>query len=202
MLGENRVEEAGLCRIDIGQGVIGRLTPAPASALYSPISRAALAYGLPIAVAGTGLVASPAEIIEADEADLAEDAIIRRLLVERGFGPDAIRIEQREDDFEDRPSIALAAVQLKGVPAEEFADFVPSTYLLATSTTTSQHNLAARKPALEARTIADREVRFSDWGDFGVAWYPLGDVVYIAMADTPEKLAAAIRGLPWPSDTE
>lgn len=183
-------------------GAVVVVTPAPSVALYSPIDRAALAYGLPEAVAGTGLAASPAEIIEADEQDLAEDAVVHKLLVDRGLGPDAIRIEQREDSYEARPSVALAAIQLKGIPAEEFADFVPSTYLLATSTTTTQHNLAARKPALESRTIAEREVRFADWGDFGVAWYPLGDVVYVAMADTPERLAAAVRGLPWPSVEE
>ena len=182
-------------------GAVVPRTPRPQQVLYSPVDRAALAYGLPSAVAGSSLVTSPRTITLADEQDLADDAIVRRILVERGLGPDIIRIEQREDTFEEVPTIAVSAVQLKGVPADEFADFIPSVYLLATSLSIHQHNLTGEKPAREVRTIDGREVRYSDWGDFQLIWYPHGDVVYVILADSPEKLAAALRIMPWPSET-
>jgi hypothetical protein len=182
-------------------GALVPVTPKPDQVLYSPVDRSALAYGLPSAVAGSSLVASPRTITLADEQDLADDVIVHRILVERGLGPDIIRIEQREDTFEEMPTIAVSAVQLKGVPADEFADFVPSVYLLATSLTIHQHNLTGAKPARESRTVDGREVRYADWGDFQLIWYPHGDVVYVILADTPEKLAAALRLMPWPGET-
>lgn len=179
-------------------GSVRDVVPISTPSLYSPVDRGALAYGLPTAVAGKTLVASPRSITLADERELADDPVVRKLLVDRGLGPDAITIEQREDTYEMRPDVAVSAMQLKGVPAELFADFVPSVYLLATSATSLQHNLASEKPAREVRTIADREVRYSDWGEFFVVWYPYGDVVYITLADSPERLAAAVRALPGP----
>lgn len=172
--------------------------PAPelAAPLYSPLGYDELLYALPEAVSGTLLVESPPDIIAADERALAIDAHIKRSLVNRGLGPDAIRIVQREDTFEARPAIAVTAVQFKGLPAEDYAYFVSSLYLLATSVTRDQHRLTGAKPVRQTEVIEDREVQVAHWGEFDVVWYPHGDVLFIVLAENPQYLADALRALP------
>jgi hypothetical protein len=185
-------------------------TPAPAPGVadpwipeptYAPANRAALAYGLPVAVSSLVLVESPPSITLADELDLAEDVVIKRILVEHALGPDILRIEQREDTHEGFPRVAVSAIQFVGLSAELFDEFVPSLYLLATSVTTDQLNLFGEKPARERAVIDGRSVWSSDWREFSLIWYPYGEVLYIVMAENPQLLAAALRQLPEPPTT-
>ena len=176
-------------------GAVDPFIPEPAVSLYSP-SVEGLSYALPSAVSGVLLVESPDELIAADEHDLATDPRIRRTLVELGLAPSVISVVQRGDSFERVPDVSVTAVQFKGLPAEDFAQFVPSVYLLATSVTTDQHNLTGAKPARRQAEIEGRAVETADWGEFDVAWYAHGDVVFIVLAKNPQLLAAALRSLP------
>jgi len=180
---------------EVEAGVVDQRGFDAAPIAYSPTFEG-LTYALPSAVSSVALVNSPPEILAADELDLAEDPLIRRDLVERGLGPSVIRVAQRGDSYTDLPLVSTTAVQFKGLPAEDFAEFVPSVYLLATSVTSDQHNLTGAKPARREAVIEGRTVQSSDWGAFDVVWYPHGDVVFIVVAQNPQLLAAALRALP------
>jgi hypothetical protein len=162
---------------------------------YSPTFEG-LTYALPRAISSVALVDSPAEMLAEEELELADDPLIRRDLVERGLGPSIISVAQRGTSYTELPLVSTTAVQFKGLPAEDFAEFVPSVYLLATSVTFDQHNLTGAKPARREAVIEGRTVQSSDWGAFDVVWYPHGDVVFIVVAQNPQLLAAALRALP------
>ncbi len=184
-----------------GPGAVDPQVPEPTSPPYAPPNRAALAYGLPVAVSSLDLVESPRSITFADEQDLAEDVVIHRILVDHALGPDILRIEQREDTYLGFPRVAVSAIQFRGLSAELFDEFVPSVYLLATSVTTDQHNLFGEKPARERAVIEGRSVWSSDWREFELVWYPYGEVLYIVMAENPQLRVAALRQLPAPPTT-
>jgi hypothetical protein len=180
---------------DAEAGAIDPIVLDAAPVAYSPTVEG-LSYALPSAVSSVALLDSPPELLAADELELAEDPLIKRDLVERGLGPSVIRVAQRGDTYTDLPRVSTTAVQFKGLPAEDFAEFVPSVYLLATSVTSDQHNLTGAKPARKESVIEGRTVQTSDWGAFDVVWYPHGDVVFIVVAQNPQLLAAALRALP------
>jgi hypothetical protein len=187
-----------------GAGAVRDVEPVPTEplVLYSPVDRSALAYGLPATVQGVRLVRPPDAAIRADEQDIAADPRVKAILVQLGLGPNIISVEQMGDRDDRLPTVATSAIQLRGVPAGRFAEFIPMFYLLATSATRDMVNWMVPKPAREQRTIADRPVWFADWGDFEVAWYAWGDVLYVVLADSPQLMEAAMRQMPWPSQEE
>lgn len=177
-------------------GAVVPRTPEPTPPDYSPLGYDELLYALPSAISGRSLIVSPPDIIANDEELLAIDTLIKRSLVSRGLGPDVIRIVQREDDYTKRPTIAVAAIQFKGLPAEDYAYFVSSVYLLATSVTRDQHRLTGAKPVRQTEIIGGRRVQVAHWGEFDVAWYPHGDVIFIVLAENQQFLADALQALP------
>ncbi|MFV2062376.1 MAG: hypothetical protein ACC726_02540 [Chloroflexota bacterium] len=182
-------------------GAVVDAPPRSGSALYSPVSRSALAFGLPDLVQGIRLTSSPSSVTRADEDDFARNLAIRPILVGRGIGPAAVSIEQKGDTYLEIPSVAMSAVQVRGVPADLLTVLDPSFYLMLTSVTREQWKWIGDKPGPEQVTIGDREVWSTKWVGFRVAWYAWGDVLYVVLAQNDQLLAAALRQMPWPSET-
>ena len=93
--------------------------------------------------------------------------------------------------------MALAAVQVKEVPAQSLIDWDPSFYLLLTSVDSGDYLWFGEKPDGHRQTIADREVHVADFGRFKVGWYPYGDVLYVIVAEDDRSLEDAVERLPW-----
>ena len=167
---------------------------------YSPVDRSALAFGLPDLVQGIRLVPTPEELIHADEERFSRELVVRPILVENGLGPSSINIEQKGQSYEEMPSIATSAVQIKDVPAERLTDFDPSFYLYVTSVDKDQWQWAGDKPGPEHVTIDGREVWSTTWVGFQVVWYDWGDVLYVVLAENEQLLGAALRQMPWPGE--
>ena len=155
---------------------------------YTPESMAALELGLPDHVDGYALTKSdPLRIAEEQERYVA-DPRVRQILVQRGLGPERVTIAQKSTqetiDLADQPIpvLAVAAAQVKDQSAQDFAQWVPSFYLLLTSVDVADYDWLGEKPSGAGATIAGREVRVGDFIRFKVAWYPYGDVVYVVVA--------------------
>ena len=170
--------------------------------IYAPMDRTALGFGLPDLVQGLHLVASTSEALASDEADFARDLIIRPILIERGLGPSAVAIEQKSDRHDAIPTVATSALWVDGVPADLFAEFDPSFYLLLTSVTPDQYRWAGEKPGRDRATILDRQMWTSDWGRFQVVWYTWGEVLYIVLAENQQLLEATLRQMPRPPSAD
>lgn len=181
-------------------GDVQPAAPEPVADLYSPASRAALAFGLPDLVQGIRLDSSPPDVIRAEESDFAYDLAIRRLLVENALPPDVVTIEHKGDTWQELPTVALSAVQIRDIPAQELTGFDPSFYLLLTSVTKEQWDWVGDKPGAQPAIINGRDVWATHWTESGfhVAWYTFGDVLYIVMAKNEQLLSAALRDMPRP----
>lgn len=193
-----------------------------AAPLYSPVDRSALALGLPDLVQGVRLLPSDAADLEAEEALHATDLIVRPVLVAHGLGGSAITIEQKTsrprdpaaDGFETvslasgspggdpaareraMPDLAVAAVQVRTIPADEFMGFDSSFYMLLTALSPDDYLWAGEKPAPTQATLGGREVWHTDWGRFRTAWYAYGEVLYVVLASNQQLLEAALRQMP------
>ncbi len=131
--------------------------------------------------------------------------MVKPKLVSRGLGPSAVSVEQKSSapahpSDSEIPAIAISAVWVDGIPATEFAEFDPSFYLLLTSVTPDQYRWAGEKPGRERATVIDREIWSSDWGRFQVVWYPMGEVLYIVLAENQQLLESTLRQMPWPAE--
>ena len=179
----------------------------PTIALYSPESAGALALGLPDQVGGLGLHASDARKTSFEEAEYLADPRVRRILVDGGLGPARVNIEQKSavihgpSSAEERiPPVALAAAQVKDVPATEFIEWDPTFYLLVTSIDVGDYLWQGEKPDDVSAMVAERSVRLADFDRFKVAWYAYGDVLYVVVAASDQLLEGAIQRLPWAPD--
>lgn len=175
--------------------------------LYSPESRDALALGLPDQIGGMPLLASDADKTSFEEADIANDPRVRKILVDGGWSPSRISVAQKTARFlgsstatERIPPVNLAAIQVKDVPAERFVDWDASFYLMSTAIDIGDYEWQGEKPGDELTTVAGREVSLADYGRFKVAWFPYGDVLYIVVAADDRLLTEAVERLPLPPD--
>jgi hypothetical protein len=189
-------------------GALVVLDNEPAVAFYSPESAGALALGLPDQVGGLSLHASDAQKTSSEESEYLADPRVRRILVDGGLGPARVNIEQKSAVIhgpptaaERIPPVALAAAQVKDVPATEFIEWDPTFYLLVTSIDVGDYLWQGEKPDDVSATVAERSVRLADFDRFKVAWYAYGDVLYVVVAASDQLLEAAVRRLPWTADT-
>ena len=184
-------------------GAVQEPEPTPVQALYSPVDRSALALGLPDQIGAHLMEPATSEEIEYEEDQFATDPRVRQLLVARGLGPSVVKVEQKSTRIvgprtdEQIPRMALAAVQVKEVPAQSLIDWDPSFYLLLTSVDSGDYLWFGEKPDGHRQTIADREVHVADFGRFKVGWYPYGDVLYVVVAEDDRSLEDAVERLPW-----
>jgi hypothetical protein len=187
-------------------GAIQEPGPTPQSALYSPISRDALALGLPDLVGSNALHPATGEEIEHEESKFVNDPRVKRILVSHGLGPSMVMVEQKSarisgppETTEQVPKLALAAAQIKEVPATALVEWDPTFYLLLTSVDVGDHVWQGEKPDDRPVTIDGHEVRVADFGLFKVGWYPYGDVLYVIVAEDDRTLEDAVERLPWSS---
>ena len=145
-----------------GSNTTGNVVPLPAEpsekVLYAPMDRGALGFGLPDVVQAVRLQPSSEEARVADEAGFANDVVVKPMLVERGLGPNAVTIEQRSDRHDQIPTLAASAIWVDGVPADLFAEFDPSFYLLMTSVTPEQYRWQGAKPGRDRTTVLGRDL--------------------------------------------
>lgn len=189
-------------------GAVREPEPTVQAALYSPVDRSALALGLPDLVGSHVLLpATPGEIAD-EEAEFTTDSRVRQLLVARGLGLSTVTIEQKSarvigppNASEQIPKLALAAAQIKDVPASTLVEWDPTFYLLLTAVDVGDYLWQGEKPDDSPATIADREVRVADFGRFKVGWYPYGDVLYVIVAEDDATLEDAVERLPWRTPT-
>lgn len=183
----------------------GALVPADAAntaaPLYAPSDGEALAFGLPDVVQAVRLESSTDDALAAEEAGFAHDLVVKPILVSQGLGPNSVTIQQKSDRHDEIPVVGISAVWVAGVPADLFAEFDPSLYLLLTSVTPEQYRWLGEKPGRDRATIVGHDVWYSDWESFQVVWYTWGEVLYIVLAENQELLEATLRRMPWPSDT-
>jgi hypothetical protein len=183
-------------------GAIRDVPPENGTPLYSPESRDALALGLPDQVGGKPLHSSAPEVIAQEEHDYANDTRVKAVLVAGGYSPSRVVIEHKsaeaqEGDFGELiPPVALAAVQVKGISAEEFAEWDPTFYLLLTSVEVGDHFWQGEKPERSVATVRNHEVWLADFRRFQVAWYAYGDVLYVIVAENDQYLHGAVDRLP------
>ena len=199
---------AACSRSDDGGGAVVDVVPEPAPPLYSPESRDALALGLPDLVGGHVLLASDAEKVAAEEHEYVTDPRVKRILVERGFGPSRVTVEQKsdrlpvyDDEQEQITPVSVEDAHVRQIPADTFIEWDPTFYLLLTSVDAGDYLWQGEKPDDDPVTIAEREVRVADFDRFKVAWYPYGDVLYVVVAASDQLLEATVRNLPWPRAT-
>jgi hypothetical protein len=192
--------------VDTNAGAVQRAEPSSAPPLYSPIGRDALALGLPDQVGAHVLQRSTSEEIEYEESELVTDARVRQLLVARGFDESMVMVEQKSAQFtgppaatERIPRLALAAAQIKEVPATEISEWDPTFYLFLTRIDLGDYEWQGEKPDGYPVMIDGREVRVADFGRFKVGWYPYGDVLYVIVAEDDRTLEKAVERLPWSS---
>lgn len=185
-------------------GAVPAPEPTTEPALYSPIDRSALAFGLPDLIGPHVLVPATSEQIEQEEEHFSTDSRVRQLLVARGLGPSTVSVEQKSARVfgpptatEQIPKLALAAAQIKDVPAASLVEWDPTFYLLLTSVDAGDYLWQGEKPAGTPMTIAGREVRVADFGRFKVGWYAYGDVLYVIVAEDDRTLEDAVERLPW-----
>lgn len=193
------------CTSSEGGGAIVETVEEPEPPLYSPESRDALALGLPALVGGHLLVQSDPEKIAAEEREYYTDPRVKQILVNRGLSPSRVTIEQRSSvnpgppsQGERIPPVAVAAAQVKEIPAAGFIEWDPTFYLLLTSVDVGDYQWQGEKPDDDPLTIAEREVRVADFNRFKVAWYAYGDVLYVIVAASDQLLEATVRNLPGP----
>ena len=134
-------------------GAIQEPGPTPQSALYSPISRDALALGLPDLVGSNALHPATGEEIEHEESKFVNDPRVKRILVSHGLGPSMVMVEQKSarisgppETTEQVPKLALAAAQVKEVPATALVEWDPTFYLLLTSVDVGDYVWQGEKP--------------------------------------------------------
>ena len=187
-------------------GAVQEPGPTPQPALYSPISRDALALGLPNLVGSNALHPATGEEIRDEEADFVTDPRVRQVLVSRGLGPSVVTVEQKSarisgfpETTERVPKLAIAAAQVKDVPATALVEWDPTFYLLLTSVDEGDHIWQGEKPDGRPVTIDGHEVRVADFGLFVVGWYPYGDVLYVIVGEDDRTLEDAVERLPWSS---
>jgi len=175
--------------------------------LYSPESAAALSLGLPDQIGGLPLLPEEAEEVEIEEYEYAWDPRVRQILVNDGLDPERVTVSQKSARFvgpstasEQIPPVALAAIQVKDVPAHRFIDWDASFYLLSTAVDIGDYEWQGEKPGDVVTSVAGREVSVADYTRFKVAWYPYGDVLYIIVAATDRLLEEAVERLPRPGD--
>jgi hypothetical protein len=184
-------------------GSIAEPAPTPDQGLYSPIDRSALALGLPDQIGPYVLVSATPEEIEYEEEQVVTDSRVRQLLVARGLGPSVVKVEQKSTGIvgpstdEQIPRMALAAVQVKEMPAQSLVDWDPTFYLLLTSVDSGDYLWFGEKPDGYPQRVAEREVHVADFGRFKVGWYPYGDVLYVIVAEDDRSLKNAVERLPW-----
>jgi hypothetical protein len=185
-------------------GAVRDADPTAEAALYSPVDRSALALGLPDLIGSHVLVPANSDDIEHEEDEFCTDSRVRQLLVARGLGPSAVTLEQKSavvhgppTASEQIPRLALAAAQIKGVPAVSLMDWDPTFYLLLTSVDVGDYLWQGEKPDGEPATIAGRDMRVADFGRFQLGWYAYGDVLYVVVAEDLRTLEDAVERLPW-----
>jgi len=175
--------------------------------LYSPESAAALSLGLPDQIGGLPLLPEEADEIESEEYEYAWDPRVRQILVNDGLDPERVTVSQKSARFvgpltasEKIPPVAIAAIQVKDVPAERFVDWDASFYLMSTSVDDGDYEWQGEKPGHLVTNVAGRDVSLADYTRFKVAWYPYGDVLYIIVAATDRLLEESVARLPRPGD--
>jgi hypothetical protein len=185
-------------------GAVRDVEPTPDVPLYSPISRDALALGLPNLVGPQVLLPSTSEKIEYEESEFVTDPRVRQVLVQRGLGGSMVMVEQKSARVtgpptatERIPRLALTAAQIKQVPATELIEWDPTFYLYLTTVDLGDYEWQGEKPDDYPVTIDGREVRVADFGRFKVGWYAYGDVLYVIVADNDDTLEDAVERLPW-----
>ena len=184
-------------------GAIREPEPTAEPALYSPIDRSALALGLPDQIGANVLVRATPEEIQHEEDAFTTDSRVRQLLVARALGDSVVSVEQKSTRIvgpptdEQIPRMALAAVQVKDVPAQSLIEWDPTFYLLLTSVDGGDYLWFGEKPDGYPQTIADRQVHVADFIRFKVGWYPYGDVLYVIVAEDDAALEDAVERMPW-----
>ena len=98
---------------------------------------------------------------------------------------------------EQIPQLALAAAQIKEVPATELIEWDPTFYPYLTTVDLGDYEWQGEKPDDYPVTIDGREVRVADFGRFKVGWYAYGDVLYVIVADNDDTLEDAVERFPW-----
>jgi hypothetical protein len=189
---------------DVGPGDVVDVVVPIEGIPYTPESRDALALGIPDQVGGYVLTSSDPAKIAFEEDEYVSDPRVRQILVDAGLSRSRVTIEQKSASVpgspnakERIPPIAIAAAQVKEVPAADFIAWDPSFYLLTTAVDIGDYQWQGEKPDDDPSIIADHEVRVADFQRFKVAWYPYGDVLYVVVAATDQLLEATIRRLPW-----